>query len=77
MITKLRRDKQVLLTAIVAMVALALILLPAARASGEPIGDKTLGFARYVDKEAGVVCWSLYRQALSCLPLSDTRLEGY
>ena len=31
--------------------------------------------ARYIDIDAGVVCWSLYSDSLSCLPLSETQLD--
>jgi hypothetical protein len=32
------------------------------------------GVWRYVDKEAGVVCWGRYSYGISCLPLSQTKL---
>jgi hypothetical protein len=38
------------------------------------------GITRHVDAEAGVVCW-VYTVSnaggISCLPLTDTRLDGY
>lgn len=39
---------------------------------------QTDGWSRFVDDEAGVVCWwykSGYGGGLSCLPLSETNLE--
>jgi hypothetical protein len=35
---------------------------------------------RFTDRDAGVVCWiysAIERGGIDCLPLSDTRLEGY
>jgi hypothetical protein len=32
------------------------------------------GITRYIDREAGVVCW-LYDHSIACLPLAATRLD--
>jgi hypothetical protein len=29
----------------------------------------------YFDDEAGVVCWTYYTNGISCLPISETKLE--
>lgn len=41
--------------------------------------DAMRSVRRYVDVEAGVVCWTYksgYAGGISCLPLSQTRLDG-
>ena len=33
------------------------------------------GTYRFVDEEAGVVCWLYWGNGISCLPIGETRLE--
>ena len=55
------------------------LLVACNSAEGELVaGDTGLGISRWVDEEAGVVCWvysGFYKGGISCLPLSDTRLD--
>jgi len=44
----------------------------------EPGVNLGYNISRYVDAEAGVVCWvynASYSGGLACLPISDTRLD--
>lgn len=64
---------------------LVLLVLVACGASAEaqvlspedpPFTDIGNGVARFIDDEAGVVCWMFYSKGtLSCLPLSETKLD--
>jgi hypothetical protein len=33
------------------------------------------GVFRFIDKEAGVVCWTVYQNGISCLPIGETKLR--
>ena len=33
------------------------------------------GVSRFIDREAGVVCWMVYRDGTTCLPLEETFLR--
>lgn len=37
-------------------------------------GGLPAGVTRFVDEEAGVACW-VYADKMSCLPVSETRLD--
>ena len=46
--------------------------------SRSPSMNPGYGISRYVDQEAGVVCWVWaggHAGGLSCLPIADTRLD--
>lgn len=62
------------------LAVLLLLILLAGCAPTEAYTMQTMGYygvQRFVDEEAGVVCWvTLNRYGLSCLPLSETALEA-
>ncbi len=42
---------------------------------GLEVANPTTDITRYVDKEAGVVCWISWSNAISCMPIKDTLLS--
>jgi hypothetical protein len=36
--------------------------------------EVSYGVKRIIDREAGVVCWLIYTDGISCLPISETKL---
>lgn len=70
------------------LIALAMVALLVACAAPQPDGNKYpvcermtegkllfSGVCRFVDTDAGVVCWAYGPGGISCLPLKDTRLD--
>lgn len=61
-------------SAIIVLVVIAIIAIGGyALATGEDNGLPS-GVTRFVDQEAGVVCW-VYSDQMSCLPVEETRLD--
>jgi hypothetical protein len=53
----------------------AVILLTASQCGPPPGKDiPNPAIVRYTDEEAGVVCWTMLANGISCLPLDETRL---
>jgi len=38
-------------------------------------GGEADGLSRFIDDEAGVVCYTYWNRAVSCLPISQTKLR--
>lgn len=69
----------------VVLAIIALILSPGASGDAQPADNGSVetppvsehgGIDRYVDEEAGVVCYGYYNNGISCLPINQTRLGG-
>lgn len=63
---------------VILVLALALVLIvgcaPAMPDDVELVSNN-IPIRRYVDEEAGVVCWMYYSNGISCLPVDQTKLE--
>lgn len=69
------------LTAIILLMVAAVVVMflsALAKTYNTPVGEITTESnyikKRYIDKDAGVVCY-LFSQGISCLPISQTELE--
>jgi len=80
----MNKTKIVTATFIVLFVLLAVVLLTVSCApnydanstSDEIDGNAGVGVVRYIDYEAGVVCWIFrFGESVSCMPISDTLLS--
>jgi hypothetical protein len=66
---------------IVSLVVMAVLLVSCAGGGGSEgireIPEVTVRneVNRFIDKEAGVVCWTHFQYGISCLPLSETKLD--
>jgi len=38
-------------------------------------GDEADGLSRFIDEEAGVVCYTYWNKAVSCIPIAQTKLR--
>ena len=60
------------------LLVVCLVVILCLSGCGSPSGDYTgNSVERYIDKEAGVVCWvytAPYRGGLDCMPLNETLL---
>jgi len=63
-----------LVIAAVVMLLLAITINGVFFTEPDVVTNMPMGVTRFVDDEAGVVCWK-YNRGLSCLPIGDTTLR--
>jgi len=44
--------------------------------SGKTLTTVSYSVSRFIDKDAGVVCWIRGNDGIDCLPISETKLKG-